>query len=105
LHTRPLESTSPQVSALGLDCMGIFGMYGDADHTESVATIHAAFEAGVTLLDTGDFYGMDHNEMLIGEALRTAPATPREHALISVKFGALRDPDGGWSGFDGRPPR
>jgi aryl-alcohol dehydrogenase-like predicted oxidoreductase len=57
----------------------------------------------VTLLDTGDFYGMGHNEMLIGEALRSAPAARREQAVVSVKFGALRDPDGGWSGYDGRP--
>jgi len=84
--------------------MGMSWLYGDADRTESVATIHAALEAGVTLFDTGDFYGMGHNEMLIGEALRTAPAALREQALISVKFGALRDPDGGFSGYDGRPP-
>jgi aryl-alcohol dehydrogenase-like predicted oxidoreductase len=103
MHIRPLGLTGPQVSALGLGCMGMSGMYGDADRTESIATIHAALEAGVTLLDTGDFYGMGHNEMLIGEALRTASATLREQALISVKFGALRDPDGGFSGYDGRP--
>jgi aryl-alcohol dehydrogenase-like predicted oxidoreductase len=78
-------------------------LYGEADRSESVATIHAALEAGVTLLDTGDFYGMGHNEMLIGEALRAAPAARREQAVVSVKFGALRDPDGGWSGYDGRP--
>ena len=103
MHTRPLGSTGPQVSALGLGCMGMSALYGDTDRTESVATIHAALEAGVTLFDTGAFYGMGHNEMLIGEALRTAPAALREQALTSVKFGALRDPEGGWSGFDGRP--
>ena len=103
MHTRPLGSAGPQVSALGLGCMGMSALYGDVDRTESVATIHAALEAGVTLLDTGDFYGMGHNEMLIREALRTAPAALREQALTSVKFGALRDPEGGWSGFDGRP--
>ncbi|MEU0333024.1 aldo/keto reductase [Streptomyces sp. NPDC006193] len=103
MHTRKLGSTGPQVSALGLGCMGMSGMYGAADRAESIATLHAALEAGVTLLDTGDFYGMGHNEMLIGEALRAAPASLRENALVSVKFGALRDPDGGWSGFDGRP--
>src|ERR671916_2388104 len=103
MQQRKLGSSGPPVSALGLGCMGMSGMYGPADRTESIATIHAALEAGVTLLDTGDFYGMGHNEMLIGEALRTAPATLREQALISVKFGALRDPDGVWSGFDGRP--
>jgi aryl-alcohol dehydrogenase-like predicted oxidoreductase len=83
--------------------MGMSALYGEADRAESVATIHAALEAGVTLLDTGDFYGMGHNEMLIGEALRAAPAARREQAVVSVKFGALRDPDGGWSGYDGRP--
>src|SRR5919202_5644912 len=103
MHTRPLGSTGPHVSALGLGCMGMSALYGDADRTESIATIHAALEAGVTLLDTGDFYAMGHNEMLIDEALRTAPAVLREQALTSVKFGALRDPDGGFFGYDGRP--
>lgn len=103
MRTRTLGTTGPQVSALGLGCMGMSALYGEADRAESVATIHAALEAGVTLLDTGDFYGMGHNEILIGEALRTAPAARREQALVSVKFGALRDPDGGWSGYDGRP--
>ncbi|MET8824722.1 aldo/keto reductase [Streptomyces sp. NPDC004610] len=102
-QTRSLGTTGPQVSALGLGCMGMSALYGEADRAESLATVHAALEAGVTLLDTGDFYGMGHNELLIGEALRTAPAARREQALISVKFGALRDPDGGWSGYDGRP--
>ncbi|WP_413757127.1 aldo/keto reductase [Streptomyces sp. MMBL 11-3] len=101
--TRPLGTTGPQVSALGLGCMGMSALYGGADRGEAVATIHAALEAGVTLLDTGDFYGMGHNEMLIGEALRSAPAARREQALVSVKFGALRDPQGAWSGYDGRP--
>ncbi|WP_405859321.1 aldo/keto reductase [Streptomyces sp. NBC_01515] len=103
IPTRTLGTTGPQVSALGLGCMGMSALYGDADRAESIATIHAALEAGVTLLDTGDFYAMGHNEMLIGEALRTAPAARREQALTSVKFGALRGPDGGWSGYDGRP--
>ncbi|MEU5390846.1 aldo/keto reductase [Streptomyces tibetensis] len=103
MRTRPLGTTGPQVSALGLGCMGMSALYGEADRTESVATIHAALEAGVTLLDTGDFYAMGHNEMLIGEALRAAPATRREQALVSVKFGALRGPDGSWLGYDGRP--
>ncbi|MGW1000694.1 aldo/keto reductase [Streptomyces sp. NPDC002520] len=103
MRTRTLGTTGPQVSALGLGCMGMSALYGDTDRTESIATIHAALEAGVTLLDTGDFYAMGHNEMLIGEALRTAPAALREQALTSVKFGALRDPDGNWSGYDGRP--
>ncbi|WP_405947868.1 aldo/keto reductase [Streptomyces prunicolor] len=103
IPTRTLGTTGPQVSALGLGCMGMSALYGVADRTESIATIHAALEAGVTLLDTGDFYAMGHNELLIGEALRTAPAARREQALTSVKFGALRGPDGGWSGYDGRP--
>ncbi|ANS65117.1 oxidoreductase [Streptomyces lincolnensis] len=103
MSTRTLGSTGPQVSALGLGCMGMSALYGGADRAESIATIHAALEAGVTLIDTGDFYGMGHNELLIGEALRTAPAARREQARVSVKFGALRGPDGGWSGYDGRP--
>lgn len=102
-QTRTLGTGGPQVSALGLGCMGMSALYGEADRAESVATIHAALEAGVTLLDTGDFYGMGHNELLIGEALRTAPAARREQALTSVKFGALRAPDGAWAGYDGRP--
>ncbi|MFD4553055.1 aldo/keto reductase [Streptomyces sp. NPDC058469] len=103
IPTRTLGTTGPQVSALGLGCMGMSALYGDADRAESIATIHAALEAGVTLLDTGDFYAMGHNEMLIGEALHAAPAARREQALTSVKFGALRGPDGAWSGYDGRP--
>jgi len=75
------------------------GMYGASDENESIATIHAALDAGVTLLDTGDFYGAGHNEMLIGRALKGR----RDRALLSVKFGALRSPDGGWGGFDSRP--
>ncbi|PWE52614.1 aldo/keto reductase [Metarhizobium album] len=96
----PLGKTGTQVSALGLGCMGMSGMYGPSDRAESIATIHAALDAGVNLLDTGDFYGMGHNEMLIGEALK---GRRREETLISVKFGALRDPSAAWIGFDGRP--
>ncbi|MFD8966513.1 aldo/keto reductase [Streptomyces sp. NPDC059568] len=103
LPTRRLGTTGPLTAAIGLGCMGMSGMYGEGDRAESIATIHAALDAGITLLDTGDFYGMGHNELLISEALSTAPAAARERALISVKFGALRDPDGGWSGYDGRP--
>lgn len=95
-----LGATGPKVSALGLGCMGMSGMYGPSDRQESIATIHAVLEAGITLLDTGDFYGMGHNEMLIAEALK---GRKREDALVSVKFGALRDPSGQWLGFDGRP--
>ncbi|ACC72473.1 aldo/keto reductase [Paraburkholderia phymatum] len=98
-----LGKTGPASSAIGLGCMGMSGMYGPADRAESIATIHAALEAGVTLFDTGDFYGSGHNEMLLGEALRLAPASRRDNALVSVKFGALRDPSGGWAGYDARP--
>ena len=100
MQHRKLGRQGPDVSVVGLGCMGMSGMYGPADRGESIATIHAALEAGVTLLDTGDFYGMGHNEMLIGEALANHR---RDNALISVKFGALRDPAQGWSGYDGRP--
>jgi aryl-alcohol dehydrogenase-like predicted oxidoreductase len=79
--------------------MGMSGMYGRADEAESIATIHAALDAGITLLDTGDYYGAGHNELLIGRALRHR----RDQALISVKFGALRGPDGSWLGMDTRP--
>ncbi|CAL9579097.1 Aldo-keto reductase IolS [Streptomyces sp. enrichment culture] len=103
IPTRTLGTTGPQVSALGLGCMGMSALYGDSDRAESIATVHAALEAGVTLLDTGDFYGMGHNELLVGEALRTAPTALREQARVSVKFGALRGPDGSWLGYDGRP--
>ncbi|WP_435059208.1 aldo/keto reductase [Streptomyces sp. bgisy060] len=101
--TRPLGTTGPAVSTLGLGCMGMSALYGESDRAESIATIHAALDAGVTLLDTGDFYGMGHNELLIAEALRTAPAAAREQALTSVKFGALRTVEGGFTGYDGRP--
>ena len=100
MDQRKLGKTGPHVSAIGLGCMGMSGMYGPADRAESIATIHAALDAGVTLLDTGDFYGMGHNELLIGEALN---GRNRDNALISVKFGALRDPSQGWSGYDCRP--
>jgi aryl-alcohol dehydrogenase-like predicted oxidoreductase len=80
--------------------MGMSDLYGPADRSESIATLHAALDAGITLLDTGDFYGMGHNEMLIREALA---GRPRESVQISVKFGALRGPDGVWSGYDCRP--
>ncbi|HWK39506.1 MAG TPA: aldo/keto reductase [Hyphomicrobium sp.] len=100
MQHRRLGRTGPSVSALGLGCMGMSGMYGPADRAESISTIHAALEAGITLLDTGDFYGMGHNEMLIGEAIQ---GRDRDRALISVKFGAMRDPTGAWLGYDARP--
>jgi len=88
-------------SAIGLGCMGMTSFYGDTDRSESIATIHAALEAGITLLDTGDFYAMGANELLIRDAL--VGSSKRDRALVSVKFGALRGPDEGWLGFDGRP--
>ncbi len=97
--TRKLGSSGPEVFPIALGCMGMSGMYGATDDAESIATIHAAIDAGVTLLDTGDFYGMGHNEMLLGRALRFQ----REQVLLSVKFGAQRAPNGAWLGFDGRP--
>ncbi|WP_407157254.1 aldo/keto reductase [Bradyrhizobium sp. STM 3557] len=100
MEQRRLGTTGPTVSALGLGCMGMSDFYGPADRNESIATIHAALDAGITLLDTGDFYGMGHNEMLIREAL--ASVGPR-NVRISVKFGALRGPDKTWLGYDSRP--
>jgi aryl-alcohol dehydrogenase-like predicted oxidoreductase len=100
MDKRKLGTSGPNVSAIGLGCMGMSGMYGPADRSESIATIHAALDAGITLLDTGDFYGMGHNEMLVREALASAN---RANVQISVKFGALRDPDQGWLGYDSRP--
>ncbi|WP_426958047.1 aldo/keto reductase [Muricoccus radiodurans] len=101
MEQRQLGRTGPTVSALGLGCMGMSpDFYGPADEAESLATIAAAVERGITLLDTGDFYGMGHNEMLIGQALKTLP---RDRLTISVKFGALRGPTGEWSGYDSRP--
>lgn len=96
---RKLGKTGPEVFPIALGCMGMSGMYGAADEAESIATIHAAIEAGVNLIDTGDFYGMGHNEMLVGNALRSR----RDQVLISVKFGAQRGPDGSWLGYDARP--
>lgn len=99
LPLRRLGTDGPEVSSIGLGCMGMSDFYGPADRSESLATLHAALEAGVTLLDTGDFYGMGHNEMLLGEALKGR----RDQAVLSVKFGALRDPDMGFAGYDARP--
>jgi aryl-alcohol dehydrogenase-like predicted oxidoreductase len=100
MKMRKLGSTGPAVSAIGLGAMGMSGMYGPSDRRESLATIHAALDAGINLIDTGDFYGMGHNEMLIGEALA---GVARDKAVVSVKFGAQRGPDGGWLGYDARP--
>jgi aryl-alcohol dehydrogenase-like predicted oxidoreductase len=96
---RSLGRNGPDVFPLSLGCMGMSGMYGPADESESIATIHAAIDRGVNLIDTGDFYGMGQNEMLIGRALDGR----RDRVLLSVKFGAMRGPDGSWLGFDSRP--
>ena len=98
--TKKLGDTGPEVSTIGLGCMGMSGMYGPADEAESIATIHSALDDGINLLDTGDFYGMGHNEMLIGRAIE---GRPRDEFLISVKFGAQRGPDAAWLGYDARP--
>ncbi|MHC2434387.1 aldo/keto reductase [Bradyrhizobium sp. USDA 4451] len=100
MDIRKLGSTGPTVSQIGLGCMGMSDFYGPTDRSESIATIHAALDAGITLLDTGDFYGMGHNEMLIGEALKSRS---RDNLVISVKFGALRDRNYGFHGYDSRP--
>jgi aryl-alcohol dehydrogenase-like predicted oxidoreductase len=100
METRQLGTSGPRVSAIGLGCMGMSDLYGLADSTTAIETIHAALDAGITLLDTGDFYGVGHNELLLRDALR---GRQRDTVVISVKFGALRDPSGGWLGVDARP--
>lgn len=100
MKTLQLGTTGPAVSAFGLGCMGMSDMYGPSDRAESLATFQAAIDAGVTLIDTGDFYGMGHNEMLIGEALKTVD---RDKVVLSVKTGALREPSGAFAGYDSRP--
>ncbi len=101
MQTRRLGKTGPEVSAIGLGAMGMSDFYGPADRAESLATLKAAVDAGITLIDTGDLYGMGHNEMLIGEALRNG--LPRDKVALSVKFGALRGPGNEFLGHDGRP--
>ncbi|MCY1015733.1 aldo/keto reductase [Pyxidicoccus sp. MSG2] len=98
-RTVKLGSTGPEVFPLGLGCMGMSGMYGATDDAESIRTIQTAIDRGVTLIDTGDFYGMGHNEMLVGRAI----SGRREKVQLSVKFGALRGPDNSWGGMDTRP--
>ncbi len=90
----------PEVSRVGLGLMGMSGIYGPADDDESKATIRAALDAGITLLDTGDFYGMGHNELLLRDALR---GVDRSSVFIQVKFGGMRDPRGAFTGHDARP--
>ena len=100
MQTRTLGRSGPATSAIGLGCMGMSDFYGPADRDESIATVHAALDQGVTLLDTGDFYAMGHNELLLRDALR---GRPRGSYQLSVKFGAQRGPDGAWLGYDARP--
>src|SRR3979490_1462480 len=100
MEQRKFGNIGPTVSAIGLGCMGMSDFYGPADRSESIATIHAALDAGITLLDTGDFYGVGHNELLIREALS---GRHRDNVQISVKFGGLRDPAHGFTGMDCRP--
>jgi len=100
IETTTLGRGGPVVSRAGLGLMGMSGIYGRADDQESLATIHAAVDAGITLLDTGDFYGMGHNELLLRDALRDIP---RESVFIQVKFGGQRDPSGAFIGHDASP--
>jgi aryl-alcohol dehydrogenase-like predicted oxidoreductase len=100
MESIPLGNGGPQVSRAGLGLMGMSGIYGPADEAESIATIHAALDAGITLLDTGDFYGMGHNEMLLRDALR---GRDRGSVFIQVKFGGMRDPRGAFIGHDASP--
>ena len=101
MQTRHLGTAS--VSTFGLGLMGMSGMYGTTDDAESIRVIHAAIDRGITLFDTGDFYGMGHNELLLGQALRQLPPATRDTVTLSVKFGAQRTPSGAWSGFEGKP--
>ena len=98
--SRKLGRQGPPLFPIGLGCMAMSGIYGASDEAESIRTIHAGIDAGINLLDTGDFYGMGHNEMLVGKALA---GRRREEVFIQVKFGAQRDPGGNWIGFDGSP--
>ena len=100
METTTLGRGGPVVSRAGLGLMGMSGIYGQADDQESIATIHAALDAGITLLDTGDFYGMGHNELLLRDALR---GIPRDSVFIQVKFGGQRDPSGAFIGHDASP--
>jgi len=100
MKKRRLGAQGPEVSVVGLGCMAMSGTYGPVEDAESVATIHEAIERGVTLIDTGDFYGRGHNELLLREALKGGK---RDRVFIQVKFGAQLEPSGRFIGFDGRP--
>ncbi|HVJ32970.1 MAG TPA: aldo/keto reductase [Terriglobia bacterium] len=101
MQQRQLGNTGPSSFPLGLGCMGMSpDVYGPSARNEALATLRMALDAEINLLDTGDFYGMGHNELLLGEALKDVP---RDQVLISVKFGALRGPDKAWLGIDTRP--
>lgn len=99
VSARSLGRGGPSVFPLSLGCMGMSGVYGPSDESEGIATIHRAIERGVNLIDTGDFYGQGHNERLVSRAIKDR----RDKVLLSVKFGAMRGPDGAWLGFDARP--
>ena len=98
MEQRTLGKNGPLIAPLGLGCMGLSGLYGKTDDEYSVKVIHSALEQGINLLNTGDFYGMGHNELLVGKAIKDR----RDKAFVSVKFGGLRSPDGGFNGFDSR---
>ena len=100
MDKRTLGANGPAVSAIGLGCMGMSDFYGPADRKQCIETVHHALSIGMTFFNTGDFYGMGHNEMLLGEALSGGR---REKAFISVKYGGMRDPSGAWMGFDLKP--
>lgn len=100
MQIRKIAKDGTSVSAIGLGLMGMSDLYGAADRKESIATIHEAMEKDITLFDTGDFYGVGHNELLLREALQ---GQKREKAFIAVKTGVLRSPDGGWIGINNRP--
>ena len=100
MHYHQLGNTGPRVAAVGFGCMALSGTYGPADREESLRTLGAALDAGINLLDTADFYGMGHNELLVGEALKRLR---RDAVVLSVKFNGQRDPAGKFIGFDSRP--
>ncbi|HMG61933.1 MAG TPA: aldo/keto reductase, partial [Streptosporangiaceae bacterium] len=100
VETVAMGTGGPQVSRVGLGMMGMSGIYGPADEAESIATVRAALDAGITLLDTADFYGMGHNELLLRDALR---GVDRSSVFIQVKFGGQRDPGGAFVGYDASP--